>query len=244
MGDFVYGLVAYIRALSYLGKRSYGKYFVYSGLIGLILFALCFYIVVWLVPLLSGWFGDIIPWDINFDFALGDIVLYILSSVLFISVFKYLMLIFTAPLMSTLSEKVEQDITGIVSHRPIIIHIIPDLLRGLRINARNIVRELGLSLMILVIGWIPVIGVVSAVMLYVVQSYYAGFGNHDFWAERHFSFKETLRFMSRHKGMMIANGLPYIILISIPFLGAFIGPPLATIAATIEGCRKLEEERI
>ena len=166
---------------------------------------------------------------------------YILSSVLFLSVFKYLMLIFTAPIMSALSEKVERDITGYESNRSVVVNIIPDLVRGLRINFRNIIRELLLTGVLLLLGLIPLVGIVSGVLILLVQGYYAGFGNADFWAERLFSYSNTVMFMKSNKGMLLGNGIVYVFILAIPILGAFIAPPLATIAATIEGTRELEK---
>ena len=143
--------------------------------------------------------------------------------------------------MSALSEKVERDITGYESSRSVVVNIIPDLVRGLRINFRNIIRELLLTGVLLLLGLIPLVGIVSGVLILLVQGYYAGFGNADFWAERHFSYSNTVMFMKSNKGMLLGNGIVYVFILAIPILGAFIAPPLATIAATIEGTRELEK---
>jgi len=241
IAQFFDGLIAYFRALSFISKRGVGKYFIYSGLIGLVLFAVCGYIVYEISPLLSGLIQSLSPWDIDIDFGITNVFSVIISSVAFLSIFKYLMLIATAPLMSALSERVEQEITGYKTDRGVIVNILPDLLRSLRVNVRNIVRELFLTVVILLLGLFPIIGLVSGLMIILVQSYFAGFGNFDFWAERHFTYRETVRFMKGNKGMMIGNGIVYVFLLALPVIGAFLGPPLATIAATLEGTRELEQ---
>lgn len=143
--------------------------------------------------------------------------------------------------MSALSEKVEQDITGFETNRSVAVNIIPDLIRSLRINFRNIIRELMLTGLLLLFSLIPLVGIASGVLILMVQSYFAGFGNADFWAERHFSYRDTVRFMKSEKGMLVGNGIVYVLILAIPILGAFIAPPLATIAVTIEGTRELEK---
>lgn len=238
--SFVSSIVAYFRALSFVSKKGYGKYFMYSGLIGIVILISSFFIIRSTVPMLSGWIQTVLP-DLDWDVSIGtNWVSFIFSGVLFITIFKYLMLIFTSPIMSALSERVEHDITGINQGRSVIVNIIPDLLRGLRINLRNIVRELVLTAALLMLGWMPLVGLVSGVLILLTQSYYAGFGNADFWAERHFSYRETIRFMKGNKGMLMGNGIVYVFILAIPILGAFIAPPLATIAATIEGVQELE----
>lgn len=240
IAKFLSGIVAYIRALSFVSRRGYGRYFVYSGLIGLLILAGTYYLIEGLVPSMLAWAKAAAPFDIDYTLNETGWLSVIFSGVLFVTTFKYMMLIFTAPIMSALSEKVERDITGIENSRSVIVNIIPDLLRGLRINFRNIIRELLLTGLLLLLGLIPLVGIVSGVLILFVQSYFAGFGNADFWAERHFTYRETVRFMKGNKGMLMGNGIVYIFLLAIPILGAFLAPPLATIAVTIEGTKELE----
>ena len=154
------------------------------------------------------------------------------------------MLIMTSPLMSALSEKVEKDITGQDQSRSIIVNIIPDLVRSLRVNLRNIVRELFFLAVLFVLSFVPVIGIVTTILGLLIQGYYAGWGNADFWAERHFNYGDTVRYMKQEKGMLLGNGIIYIFLISIPVLGVFVGPPLATIAITSEAVRAYDTEYV
>lgn len=239
--NFIRGITAYFRAMSFISSRGLSRYFFYSGVIGLILFGICGFLVYSIAPALNNWTSNLLPWDFAWIESLTQWLFYGVSGLLFISIFKYLMLIFTAPLMSSLSEKVEQELSGYEAHKTPVLRILKEIIRGLRINIRNIIREILLTLVILLLGFIPVIGLISAALIILVQSYYAGFGNYDFWAERHFSYRETVRFMKANKGMLAGNGIVYVFLLAIPVLGAFIAPPLATVAATMEGFRELEE---
>ncbi len=244
IAKFFSGVIAYIRALSFISKPGYGKYFIYSGLIGLCLFGLAIYLVSLIAPLLSGFTASIIPWNIGWLTSVTGWISYIFSGAAFLFIFKYLMLIMTSPLMSALSEKVEKDITGQDQSRSIIVNIIPDLVRSLRVNLRNIVRELFFLAVLFVLSFVPVIGIVTTILGLLIQGYYAGWGNADFWAERHFNYGDTVRYMKQEKGMLLGNGIIYIFLISIPVLGVFVGPPLATIAITSEAVRAYDTEYV
>jgi len=244
IAKFFSGLVAYIRALSFVAKPGFGKYFIYSGLIGLLLFGAAIYIVSLITPVLSGLTASIIPWNIPWLSQVTGWVSYLFSGAAFLFVFKYLMLIMTSPLMSALSEKVEKEVTGEDQSRSIIINIIPDLIRSLRVNMRNITRELFFLAILFLLSFVPIIGVATTILGFLVQGFYAGWGNADFWAERHFDYRDTVRFMKNERGMLLGNGLVYILLISIPVLGVFLGPPLATIAITTEAIKSYDNDFI
>ena len=232
--------MAYLEAVGFISKRGFGIYFLYSGLIGMILFALCGYAVYLVNPFIASWLDGIVPWDIEWLSTVSTWVTVGVSGLFFISIFKYLMLIFTAPLMSVLSEKVENEITGNTDERSFIMNVIPELIRALRINLRNIVREIFLTLLLLLLGLIPIFSIFTGILILLVQAYYAGFGNYDFWAERHFTYRSTVRYMKARKGMLAGNGIVYIFILAIPVLGAFLAPPLATVASTMEGVRTME----
>ncbi len=233
--EFIKGIVSYLRALTFVSRAGLGRYFVYSGLIGLGLMTLSISIVYYTHTSLGAWLVSLIPWDIGIlNQGVGSWITVIFSSIFFLTIFKYLMLIFTAPLMSDLSAKVESYIDGDTDRRTSLRTMGQELIRGLRISLRNIIREIAITIFLFILGFVPVVGVLSTAMIMLVQSYFAGFGNIDFWAERQFNYRDTLKFMPRHKGMLTANGLIYILLLAIPLVGVFIAPPLATIAGTLQ----------
>ncbi len=240
ISGFLRGIVAYLDALGFISRKGFGRYFLYSGLIGLVIFAICGYAVYLVNPLITSWLENALPWDLNWLSAVSSWLTAGVSVLFFISIFKYLMLIFTAPLMSVLSEKVENEITGNIDERSFIMNVIPELIRALRINLRNIIREIFLTLLLLLLSLIPLFSVFTGILILLVQAYYAGFGNYDFWAERHFTYRSTIRFMKARKGMLAGNGIVYIFILAIPVIGAFLAPPLATVASTMEGVRAMD----
>lgn len=182
--------------------------------------------------LLTGWIGD---WGGRTVDTIGRVVGGLLMFAIGLAIFKVLVIILSAPFMSPLSEKIERHITGAPSGggiRPM--QIARDLVRGIRINVRNLFRELGFSLLIVILAVIlPFLSPLAPVLVFLVQSYYAGFGNMDFALERHFGYRESIRFVRENRGLALGNGLVYLLLL-ITGIGFLVALPLGTIAATLD----------
>ncbi len=155
-------------------------------------------------------------------------------------VFKQLVMALAAPIMSPLSEKVERYLAGDTYHeiRFSAGQVISDMVRGLRIALRNVVRELIFTVLLLLLGLIPVIGLAAPVLIFVVQAYYAGFGNMDYTLERHFGVRESVRFVRRHRGVAIGNGV-VVLLLLLTGVGFLFALPLGAVAATVETRKRL-----
>lgn len=237
--DFVKSFYYYFEGLSILTRPGFRSYFVYSGLIGIVVMALCFFIIKLSYISLGNFLSDLIPWEMAWLDIASDWVSFGGMLVIFFSMFKYLMLIITAPLMSQLSEKIESYLENDVDiQTSSSISWLKELGRGLLISVRNIFRELFFTLILLLMSIIPGLGILSSPLILVVQGYYAGFGIFDFWAERHYSYNSTVKYMKSNKGMLIGNGIVYVILIAIPIIGVFLAPPLATAAATLQAHKR------
>ncbi len=241
ISDFFNAVGAYSRALQLIGKLRLWKYLLIPGLLGLLL-AFGIAGVAWgnyaqlgalLLSFLPDWGGD-------FLIGLSNIVSALLIVVLGIIFFKHLLLVVVSPFMSPLSERVERHLMGDDSPPPpfSISRFMGDLIRGLRIALRNIFWEIFLSIPFLLLSLIPVIGLLGAVGLFLLQAYYAGFGSIDYTLERHFKVRDSIRFVQQNRGIALGNGSIFVLLLSTG-IGAFIAPPLATIAATINTVGRL-----
>jgi CysZ protein len=156
-------------------------------------------------------------------------------------IFKHLVLAFSAPFMGPISERIEIHLTGVKSlHQPSSSAQL--LVRGLRIAIRNILRELLLTIPILLIGMIPIIGVFSTILLFFLQSYYAGFGSMDYTLERHFNYQGSIKFVKRNKGLAIGNGIVFVLFLLIPIVGIIFVMPFSVTAATSETIKKIRQE--
>lgn len=147
--------------------------------------------------------------------------------------YRHIVMALSAPFMSPVSEKIEKHLYG-QSHSHRETTFMAQLWRGVRINVRNLTLELLLTVPILLIGFIPVIGIVSTILLFLVQSYYAGFGNMDYTLERHYKYSESIRFVQKNRGLAIGNGMIFMLMLLIPIVGIILVLPLSVTAATTE----------
>ncbi len=156
--------------------------------------------------------------------------------------YKNLVMLLAGPFMSPLSEKVEKHLTGQKVSAPWnITRLIHDFIRGLRIAIRNIIRELLLTLLLLLIGLIPALSPFTSIGIFLVQSYFAGFGNMDYTLERHFDYRGSIAFVRNHKGLALGNGIVFMLLL-LTGIGFLIAPPWATVASTINTINTLDDE--
>lgn len=239
---------AYMEGSEYYSRPFFIKYLLISGVLSLAAFLL-------LVGLIYEWgdnLGLALASGVSGNNAISGVVSSVISvlSVLLlwlviIFIFKYIILIVVAPVMSVLSERVESDMTGEqVSSSLSISNQLYLMARGVRIALSNLARELIITIGLLLASLIPGTAIITTPLIFIVQAYYAGFGNLDLFMERHFDRKESRSFVSRHRGEAIANGSVFLLLLLIPFVGAFMAPSLATVAATVSGVKLLEEEEL
>ncbi|MCG2417604.1 EI24 domain-containing protein [Aequorivita sp. F47161] len=157
-------------------------------------------------------------------------------------IYRHVVMALSAPFMSPVSEKIEKHLFG-TNHSHRNTSNAAQLWRGVRINVRNLVMELLLTIPIILIGFIPVIGIISSVLLFLVQCYYAGFGNMDYTLERHYKYSESIQFVRANRGLAIGNGIVFMLMLLIPVVGIILVLPLSVTAASTETLRVLENSK-
>lgn len=242
INEFIEGLGAYGKAFRAISKMGLWGYTLIPALITLILMGIIGFSAYNLSDdfgsLLIGWWSW--DWGSEVVSSIGTWVGGFIIGILGILSLKYIVIIVVAPFMSLLSEKVESRLTGKKSTASFSISkAIKDILRGIRISFRNILRELFFTLLLLIAGLIPVVGWITPFFIFMVQSYYAGFGNTDYTMERHFTVRQSVNFARQHKGLMIGNGTVFMLLL-MTGIGFLFAPPLATVAATLESVERLD----
>lgn len=248
---FSSGFISFTKGLSFLSKHRLWGFVIIPGLVSLVLAAAIFGGAYAGSDELGAWLVDIYP----FEFGKGAIeyvaeglsfLLVILTSIL---AFKYLVMVVVSPFMGTLSERVESKITGQAPPAISVKAMISDMVRGIRIALRNVFRELVLVIILTIAGsifgvLIPFVGglIVSAI-IFLVQAYFAGFGNLDYLLERkRYGVKDSVGFVRRNKWLAIGNGTAFTLLLFVPILGWFLAPALGTVGATVEGLKRLEKQ--
>ncbi len=175
-------------------------------------------------------------WSWDFGKETINTVSMILGGIILISigliVFKHLVMILSAPFMGPISKKIEDDFIGVTSQVQVSSPLTL-MFRSVKISCRNLFKELLFSIPILLLGIIPFIGFFSLIFLFLMQAYFAGFGNMDYTLERHFSYQKSIQFVKENKGIAIGNGLVFMLFLLIPFVGIIFIIPFSVTSATI-----------
>ena len=165
----------------------------------------------------------------NISNVLGGIIILAIG----IIIYKHIVMALSAPFMSPVSEKIEAHLLG-TTHTHRNTSNAAQLWRGIHINVRNLGMELLLTIPILILSFVPVITIFTSVLLFLVQSYYAGFGNMDYTLERHFKVKESVRFVKQNRGVAIGNGIVFMLMLLVPVIGIILVLPLSVTASTTQ----------
>ncbi|WP_422091580.1 EI24 domain-containing protein [Tenacibaculum ovolyticum] len=243
--NIIKGVKAYFGAFQLISKLKLWKYFIIPITISVLISTL----IIILAYSLSDNVGHYVSsfWKWEFGKSAFEMVSTFFSGLLIVVIglvlYKHIVMALSAPFMSPVSEKIEAHLReGNHQHRKTSFN--EQLIRGIRINVRNLLRELFLTIPILLIGIIPVIGILSTVLLFLMQAYYAGFGNMDYTLERHFKYKESIQFVKNNKGLAIGNGIVFMLFLLIPIIGVILVLPLSVTAATTETIKNIKRKEL
>ncbi len=235
MKNILKGIKAYAGTFGLISKLGLWKYFAVPMAISFFTAVLIGFSAWGLGDNLGNFISKIWFWEWGAETfrAISDFIGALIIIALGIILYRHIVMALSAPFMSPVSEKIEKYLYGTNhSHRKT--SNTEQLWRGIRINIRNLVLELLLTIPIILIGFIPVIGIISSVLLFLVQSYYAGFGNMDYTLERHFKYSESIQFVKRNRGLAIGNGIVFMLVLLIPVIGIILVLPLSVTAASTE----------
>ena len=238
------GISAYKEAFVLLSKLKLWNYFVIPTVLSLLTFLFIVYIALGYSATIGQLLAEIWIWNWGKEIVMtlssfgGGLVILVIGLMLY----KYIVLAISAPFMGVVSEKIELHLNGGFYADYKKTTFIAQLWRGIQVNVRNLGMELFFTFPLLLLKFIPVVNLFSSVLLFLIQAYYAGFGNMDYTLERYFSFKESLGFVKKNKGYSIGNGIVFIGCLFLPVLGVIIVLPLSVTAASIQTIALLNKE--
>lgn len=239
------GIKAYSDALKIISNLGLWKYFWIPVLISVITATLIFSSAYALSDNIGQFLSQWWVWDwgrqtvILISEIFGGLLIIVFGFILY----KHVVMALSAPFMGPVSEKIEAHLLGSRTTSPRDTSFMEQLWRGIRINIRNLMMEILLTIPILVIGLIPIIGLVSTVLIFLIQAYYAGFGNMDYTLERHFKYRESINFVQKNKGIAIGNGIVFMFFLFVPVIGVIMVLPLSVTAATVKTIELLKLEK-
>lgn len=112
--------------------------------------------------------------------------------------------------------------------------VIWEIWRGVKISCVNLLKQGIVVLPFLLFGLLPVVGFLSSFFIFLVQAYFNGFTFLDYSLERRqMNVRQSSQFCEKHKGYLVGLGLGLMFMSSIPSIGWFIAPMVATIASCL-----------
>jgi CysZ protein len=240
--DIIIAIQAYFQAHRFIKKHKLWKWILIPGIIYTVLFVIGMYyfmhtssqFIEWLSLKtgLKNWL-DTLSGFLGFIFTMGSLLLWLILLLFYFSLFKYLFLIIGSPVFAYLSEKTEAIIEG--KDIPFNFRqLLKDIIRGIKLSARNSLWQTVYTLSILVLSLIPILGWLTPALAVLIECYYYGFSMLDYSMERHKKTPaESIFYVASHKGLAIGNGLVFYLLHFLPIIGWVLAPAYAVVAATL-----------
>jgi len=241
--EIIISIQSYFKAHQFIKENKLWKWILIPGIIYTILFTISIYyfsktangFIEWLTLKvgLKDWLERMQSSFLGFFFTLGGIILWMIQMLLYFSLFKYLFLIIGSPIFAYLSEKTE----AIIAKREFpfsLKQLLTDIIRGIRIALRNSIWQTVYMFSILLIAFIPIVGLATPLITILVECYYYGFSMLDYSMERNKkTTSESIFFISHHKGLAIGNGIIFYLMHLVPIIGWLLAPAYSVIAATL-----------
>lgn len=243
--NVILGIKEYAGAFALISKLKLWNYFIIPILISILTFILIGFEAYVFSDNVGNFIGKIWIWDCGKEVFtsisnfIGALVVFIIGLILY----KHIIMALSAPFMSPVSEKIELYLYGNIKHLHRKTSFTEQLIRGIKINARNLSKELLITLPILLLKFIPIVNIFSTILLFLIQAYYAGFGNMDYTLERHLNYKESIKFVKKHKGFAVGNGIVFMLCLLVPIIGIIFVLPLSVTAASTKTVKLIYDKR-
>ena len=250
-GQFKLGMSSYKKALKFIYQNKLSYFYLFPLLLNILLFLLVF----WVSSSISGsvieyvnsflpenanasWWLDIINTTIGWTVWLA---IRVLLWYVFALIGGYITIILMAPVLTYLSEKTAEIMTGDKIHFDVL-QLTRDILRASLIAIRNMIIQFGFMLLFFIISFIPFVGwIISFVGNFLVSSYFYGFSFMDYTNERNkLSVKESILFVRKNKWYTMGLGSVFSVFFLVPCIGPIVAS-FATIVSVVGATITLEE---
>lgn len=251
--NFSIGVNTYGEAHRFIVKNKLWGYVLLPGIINLLflilLFVFGFSLMDSITDYISDWLGLNKEYTGFFKYLMAflhffiNIILKILLLIFYFAIYKYLILMILSPFLALLSEKVDKVIYN--KDYPFNFkQFVHDVIRGIGLVIRNLVIEFLWIILFFFVSYIPVVGLLSPIALFIIAFYFLGFSMIDYSMERKkFSIGQSARFIRKNKGFAIANGGIFYLILMLPVLGILVAPAYSCIAATLGSLKILNQNQ-
>ncbi len=241
--EIVTAIQSYARAHRFIREHRLWKWIIVPGIIYTLMFIVGMYFfwrssndaVTWLSAQigLENWLQKQRNEWLSFLFVMIGIMLRLVLTFFYFSLFKYLFLIIGSPVFAYLSEKTTSIIEG--KDFPFsFVQLMKDAWRGSKLALRNTIWQTVYLFALFLLSFIPLVGWITPLIALFIECYYYGFSMMDYSCERNqLSSSESIVFIGRHRGLAIGNGLIFYMMHGLIIVGWIVAPAYAVIAATL-----------
>ncbi|MEC7118634.1 MAG: EI24 domain-containing protein [Pseudomonadota bacterium] len=234
----------YLNAHRWLWRTGHWKWLLWPFFLSILLFPLYIWSIVWSTDGLTSWILLGLDWPAEgwrywliwpFILVIGLIFGYILL--------KKIIMLLCAPLNAFLAEAVINDHLGQAvsgTWRDFMI----SLGRAIGLTLIAVIAGLVSTVLLLLLGIVPVVGAIAAVMIgAVIQGFLTAWGFFDPVYERSgLSIGQGFRRSLRYSPVLLGNGVPFVFLFQIPILGWTLAPSYGTVAGALTALRLQQQD--
>jgi CysZ protein len=251
--EIIISIQSFFEAHRFINKHRLWKWIIIPGIVysilfmvGMWLFGKTSYIAIGFILQKTGlkaWLDSMQESWLNVLVIVGQGIIMLVLFFFYFSLFRFIFLIVASPVFAYLSEKTESIIEG--KDFPFSLpQFLKDIVRGVRIAARNLLWQTVYLISILIISFVPLVGMVAPLVALLVECYYFGFSMLDYSSERNkLSTSQSIALIGNHKGLAIGNGLVFYVMHLLPFIGWLLAPSYAVVAATLS-LHKAREKQV
>ncbi|MFL5739116.1 MAG: EI24 domain-containing protein [Flavisolibacter sp.] len=241
--EIIIAIQSYVDAHHFIRKHKLWKWIVIPGIIYTLLFVAGIYFfwissgnaVTWLSEKtgLVSWLQKERNEFLSFLFMMINIMLRLVMTFFYFSLFKYLFLIIGSPVFAYLSEKT----AGIIEGKDLpfsFSQLAKDAWRGSKLAVRNTLWQTVYMVLLFFLSLIPLVGWITPLIALFIECYYYGFSMMDYSCERNkMSASTSIDFIGRHRGLAMGNGLIFYLMHGLIVIGWVLAPAYAVVAATL-----------
>lgn len=237
----IIGIDYLIRGLAALRRPGIRRYVIIPLLVNILIFGLLLY---WVWQYAAGIVSDIDPYVPDFleRMAVAWLWTYLFSLILFlINLFSSLAMIISAPFNGLLAEAVEYQETG--QHPPGgLWEAIIDMPSAMANELNKLAYRLVVTVLALVLVFVPYINVIVPFVWLLVQSWLFGFEYMDYPLDNHgIRLRQQRRLLRRQRWLITSFGGWVMLLNMVPIVNILV-MPAAVSGATLLMLEKLETE--
>lgn len=152
-------------------------------------------------------------------------------TLVFVLIYRYLLLIMVSPALALFADKIYKIQTG--NELPFNLKIfINNVFRGIGLAIKNLINEIVLTILVSLFSFTGVLAPAVPIVIFIIQGYFYGFSMIDYRCElQGMNIKQSSVYVWNNKGVAIGNGVVFNLVLLIPFVGVLIGPMLSLVAS-------------